>query len=168
MPKPPPESDPKDDQDLFQQEMGGVKRLNHNQAFVKQSQTPQVRTPQQDLEDSQVQSGEVLRFLRSGLQTTVLQKLRRGQFPVEATLDLHGMSTTEANEQLYRFMQISQALGRQAVRIVHGKGLGSDGQQPVLKAKVNQWLREFPVVLAFCSSNPREGGTGAVDVLLRK
>lgn len=169
MPKPPREPDNQiDDQDLFQQEVGDVKRLNHNQAFVKQSQAAQTRPPAQDDMDSQVESGEVLRFLRSGIQTNVLQKLRRGQFPVEATLDLHGLTTAEANDELYRFVQHSQNLGRQAVRIVHGKGHGSKGQQPILKTKINQWLREFPVVLAFCSSSPRDGGTGAVDVLLRK
>jgi DNA-nicking Smr family endonuclease len=169
MPKPPPEPDnPIDDQDLFQQEMGDVKRMSHNQASVKRRQMPHERLPAQELDDSQVESGEVLRFLRSGMQTTVLQKLRRGQYPVEATLDLHGLTTAEANDQLYRFMQHSQSLGRQAVRVIHGKGHGSEAQQPVLKAKINQWLREFPVVLAFCSSNPRDGGTGAVDVLLRK
>lgn len=169
MPKPPRESDnPTDDQDLFQQEVGDVKRLEHNQAFVKRSQGAPVRPSAQDDIDSKVESGEVLRFLRSGIQATVLQKLRRGQFPVEATLDLHGLTTNEANDQLYRFVQHSQNLGRQAVRIIHGKGHGSAGQQPILKAKINQWLREFPVVLAFCSSSQRDGGTGAVDVLLRK
>jgi DNA-nicking Smr family endonuclease len=169
MPKPPPDpNNPIDDQDLFQQEMGDVKPLNHNQAFVKRAQTQNARVPQNDMEDSQVESGEVLRFLRSGIQSTVLQKLRRGQYPVEATLDLHGLTTAEANDHLYRFMQHSQSLGRQTVRVVHGKGHGSKGQQPILKTKINQWLREFPVVLAFCSSSPRDGGTGAVDVLLRK
>ena len=169
MPKVPSEPDnPPEDQDLFQQEMGDVKRLSHNQAFVKRSQPGSVRQPASDDLDSQVESGEVLRFLRSGIQSAVLQKLRRGHYPVEATLDLHGMTATEANEQLYWFMQNSQALGRQAVRVVHGKGHGSADQQPVLKTKINQWLREFPVVLAFCSSSPRDGGTGAVDVLLRK
>ena len=169
MAKPPRESDNlPDDQELFQQEVGDVKRLSHNQAFVKQSPTAEARLPGPDDIDSQVESGEILRFLRSGIQTTVLQKLRRGQFPIEATLDLHGLTTNEANDQLYRFVQHSQSLGRQAVRVVHGKGHGSKGQQPILKAKINQWLREFPVVLAFCSSSPRDGGTGAVDVLLRK
>jgi DNA-nicking Smr family endonuclease len=157
-----------DDQRLFQQEVGEVKRLNHNQAFVEQPKGGPARLSATDDIESQVESGEVLRFLRSGIQNASLQKLRRGQFPIEATLDLHGLTTTEANDQLYRFLQHSQSLGRQAVRIVHGKGLGSEGQQPVLKTKINQWLREFPVVLAFCSSSPRDGGTGAVDVLLRK
>jgi DNA-nicking Smr family endonuclease len=169
MAKPPREADNlPDDQDLFQQEVGDVKRLSHNQAFVQQSPSAETRLPAPDDIESRVESGEILRFLRSGIQTTVLQKLRRGQFPIEATLDLHGLTTNEANDQLYRFVQLSQSLGRQAVRVVHGKGHGSKGQQPILKAKINQWLREFPVVLAFCSSSPRDGGTGAVDVLLRK
>src|SRR6185436_20994930 len=104
MPKLPSEPDnPAEDQDLFQQEMGDVKRLNHNQAFVQQSQPVSARQTARDDLDSQVESGEVLRFLRSGIQSTVLQKLRRGHYPVEATLDLHGLTATEANDQLYRF-----------------------------------------------------------------
>ena len=157
-----------DDAELFQREVRDIKPLRHNQAPVKQSRTVASPKPVQRDIESRVESGEVLRFLRPGIQETVLTKLRRGHFPIEATLDLHGLTAAEANNQLHRFVLHSEGLGRAAVRIVHGKGHGSKGQQPILKAKINQWLREFTAVLAFCSSHPRDGGTGAVDVLLRK
>src|SRR5687768_13691030 len=111
-----------DDEELFQLEVRDVKPISHNQAPVKRPRTaPSPPPSSQDEIDSGVESGEVLRFLRPGIQTTALHKLRRGQFPIEATLDLHGLTTAEANRQLHRFVQHSQTLGRQAVRVVHGK-----------------------------------------------
>jgi len=109
-----------------------------------------------------------LRYLRPGIQASSLQKLRRGHFPIEATLDLHGLTSVEASNRLQQFLQESQTAGRSAVRIVHGKGHGSVGRQPVLKSKARQLLQEITFVLAFCSARPQDGGTGAVDVLLKK
>jgi DNA-nicking Smr family endonuclease len=115
-----------------------------------------------------VEFGEELRYIRPGIQALSLQKLRRGQFPIEDTLDLHGLTAAEASVRVQHFLQQSQMAGRVAVRIVHGKGYGSEGRQPVLKARVQHALVANPSVLAFCSARPQEGGTGAVDVLLRK
>jgi len=153
------------DEDLFKREVGAVKPLHHKLAPT-QSARAEGPLPLKS-EDAGVERGEVLQFLRSGIQTATFQKLRRGQFPVEDTLDLHGFTTAEASHQLQRFILQSRSTGRRSVRIVHGKGRGSPGA-PVLKTKINRWLREIPSVLAFCSSHPRDGGTGAVDVLLRK
>jgi DNA-nicking Smr family endonuclease len=86
---------------------------------------------------------------------------------LKRTLDLHGQSGAEASEKLRQFIHQSQFSGKQAVRVVHGKGYGSVGRQPVLKSVVNQVLQQLPSVLAFCSAKERDGGTGAVDVLLR-
>jgi DNA-nicking Smr family endonuclease len=89
------------------------------------------------------------------------------QISDKATLDLHGYTSAEAAVHLQRFIQSAKAQGLRAIRVVHGKGHGS-ARGPVLKAIVDRWLREFPDVLAFCSAQPQNGGTGAVDVLLRK
>jgi len=124
--------------------------------------------PANDESSVDVESGEVLRFLRPGIQSSSLQKLRRGQFPIEAALDLHGLTAPQANIELQHFMQHALSRGFRAVRVIHGKGHGSEGRQPVLKAKIDQWLREYTAVLAFCSARPQDGGTGAVDILLRK
>ena len=156
-----------DDSALFDQAMNDVKRLHHKQAPPKRVRT----TPVPVLPSSREivsEFGEELRYVRPGIQTSSLQKLRRGQFPIEATLDLHGLTSAEASIRVQHFLQESQMAGRSAVRIVHGKGHGSTGRQPVLKSRVQQLLMESSSVLAFCSTRQQEGGTGAVDVLLRK
>ena len=156
-----------EDSESFDQAMRGVKRLRHKQAPSSQVRTSPVPASTASVEIAS-EFGEELRFLRPGLQASVLQKLRRGQFPMESTLDLHGLTSVEATSRLQTFLQESRAMGRTAVRIVHGKGHGSIGRQPVLKIKVRQLLQENPFVLAFCSAIPQEGGTGAVNVLLKK
>jgi DNA-nicking Smr family endonuclease len=151
---------------LFDEAMSDVKPLKHNLAAprtIRSSQSP----PAASSDETDSEFGEQLSYLRPGIQAGSLQKLRRGQFRIEAIVDLHGLSSAAASEKLRQFIQQSQLSGRQAVRVVHGKGYGSVGRQPILKAKVNQDLRQFPSVLAFCSAKERDGGTGAVDVLLR-
>jgi DNA-nicking Smr family endonuclease len=156
-----------DDEGLFDQAMRGVKRLGHRQAPSSRVEAAPVRAPSASPEIAS-EFGEELRYLRPGIQSSALQKLRRGRFPIEATLDLHGLTSVEASSRLRYFLQESQTAGRSAVRIIHGKGHGSIGRQPVLKSTVRQLLQEFSCVLAFCSASPQDGGTGAVDVLLKK
>lgn len=159
-----------EDSALFHQAMDDVKRIHHKQAAsAKTPPTPVPSTPlsQAPLEDS-AEFGEDLRYLRPGIQSLSLQRLRRGQFPIEDTLDLHGLTATEASIRVEQFLRQSQMAGRVAVRIVHGKGYGSAGRQPVLKARVRQLLVANTSVLAFCSARQQDGGTGAVDVLLRR
>jgi DNA-nicking Smr family endonuclease len=119
-------------------------------------------------EDVLTHSGEALSFARPGLQHTVLKKLRKGQFVVEAELDLHGRTVPEAADALTHFVRQSQRAGKRCVRIIHGKGQGSPDKLPVLKTKINTWLRQKNEILAFCSALPVDGGTGAVYVLLKK
>jgi len=121
-----------------------------------------------DEEDILVESGEALSFSRSGLQHTVLKRLRKGQIAVQGGLDLHGKTVAEAADELVQFIRDAQNAGVRCVRIIHGKGQGSPDKRPVLKSKVNTWLRRKDEVLAFCSAPPNDGGTGAVYVLLRK
>jgi DNA-nicking Smr family endonuclease len=156
-----------DDSELFDQAMRDVKRLDHKQAAVKRVYTEPVPVTPASPEIAS-EFGEELRYLRPGIQTSSLQKLRRGHFPIEATLDLHGLTSVEASRRLQQFLQESQTAGWSAVRIVHGKGHGSIGRQPVLKSKVRQLLEETAFVLAFCSARSQDGGTGAVNVLLKK
>ncbi len=157
-----------DEDEEFQRAVGDVKPVpNKTATFEPARLTPPPPVAPMSAE-SPVEFGEELRYLRPGIQAKTLQRLRRGKFPIEDTLDLHGLTAEEANNQLRNFLQDSQAAGRSAVRILHGKGYGSAGRQPVLKTKVNQWLKEAGAVLAFCSARPENGGTGAVDVLLRK
>ncbi|MDH5649477.1 MAG: Smr/MutS family protein [Gammaproteobacteria bacterium] len=119
-------------------------------------------------EPADVETGDELLFQRGGIQNTVMRKLRRGQFAIEAELDLHRRTSEEARELLNQFLVVSQQSGYRCVRVIHGKGLGSEGRVPVLKNKINSWLRQKQEVLAFSSAIARDGGTGAVYVLLKK
>lgn len=121
-----------------------------------------------DFDPADVETGEELLYFRAGLQHAVIRKLRRGQYAIEAELDLHGYIVPQARAAVNRFLRDARALGKRCVRIVHGKGKSSEGKMPVLKGKVNVWLRQKDGVLAFCSAVPRDGGTGAVYVLLKR
>lgn len=112
--------------------------------------------------------GDVLVFAGPGVQRRTIERLRRGRFPVEADLDLHGRTVTDAVAVLSRFIEDACRRGRRCIRIVHGKGFGSPHGRPIMKANVDRWLRNRPEVLAFCSALPPDGGTGAVYVLLRR
>jgi len=121
-----------------------------------------------DFDHSEVETGEELLFRRPGIQAGLLRRMRRGQISIEAELDLHGMIVPEARQALAGFLQHCLDRGIRCVRIIHGKGLSSPGKRPVLKGKVNHWLRQREEVLAFASARAVEGGTGAVLVLLRR
>ncbi len=108
-----------------------------------------------------------INFLTPGMQKNVLRKLRKGQYGVDADLDLHGLTSQQAHQQLTRFLHDCVEYGCRCVHIIHGKGYRSENYHPVLKNDVNVWLRQHKDVLAFCSTPPRDGGTGAVYVLLR-
>jgi len=121
-----------------------------------------------EYEVADVESGEELLFIRSGLQSKVIRKLKRGQFSLQAELDLHGLNVEAARQSISEYLHSCQQEGYRCVRIIHGKGLSSKHKGPVLKQMVNRWLRQRKEVLAFVSAQPHHGGTGAVYVLLKK
>jgi hypothetical protein len=84
----------------------------------------------------------------------------------QAVLDLHRLSSVEAEEALDRFIRDSRALGLVKVLIIHGKGLHSPGQ-PVLQRVVQNYLEKCPHTGAFARANRAEGGRGATWVLIR-
>jgi DNA-nicking Smr family endonuclease len=86
---------------------------------------------------------------------------------LQGQIDLHGMRSDEAREALGQFIREAGKRGWRCVRVVHGKGLGSPGKTPVLKAKVQRWLVQKNEVLAFVQAKVAEGGAGALVVLLR-
>ncbi len=106
-------------------------------------------------------------FCRAGSGSKVLHKVRKRTEKVEATLDLHGFCAEKARVEFERFFRWALGQGMQCVKVVHGKGLGSVDQVPVLKLKVRTWLIGMPIVYAFHEAPTREGGGGAVLVLLR-
>ena len=106
-------------------------------------------------------------FLRRGLGTDILVKLRRGHWVIQSVLDLHGMNTDQAHDVLADFLLESRNQGLRCVRVIHGKGLTSPNREPVLKGKVRRWLSQWDDVLAYCEAARHAGGSGAVVVLLR-
>jgi DNA-nicking Smr family endonuclease len=117
--------------------------------------------------EPQVEAEATLTFRRPGVQESVMRRLRRGQFGIEAKLDLHGEHLGAARAALTEFLSECAAYGFRAVLIVHGKGKRSGHAGPVLKSAVNGWLRREPPVLAFVSARLVHGGSGALYVLLR-
>jgi DNA-nicking Smr family endonuclease len=114
-----------------------------------------------------IAGADPLTFQRHGVRTQVVRKLRRGLFPIEDELDLHGLTQTVARDYLAQFLSQSRQAGRRCVRIIHGKGYRSGARGPILKIAVDLWLRRHLDVMAFTSARPIDGGTGAVYVLLR-
>lgn len=120
-----------------------------------------------DIDDLEASAGERLRYRRPELGERTLRRLARGRYAVQAEIDLHGMTATEAEDALREFVDASLQNGHRCVRVIHGKGLGSGLGGPVLKVRVNRWLRRWREVLAFVSARQVDGGAGAVYVLLR-
>jgi DNA-nicking Smr family endonuclease len=109
---------------------------------------------------------EEVGFRRDGVSNRVFRRLKRGEFAIEAEIDLHGMRLAEAERELKRFMRECIERRLSSVRIVHGKGARSGPDGPVLKPSVHHWLSRWDQVLAFATAQPRHGGNGAVYVLL--
>ncbi len=170
----------KADQALFREAVGPVKRLHCDRVQTPHGHPPpEPRLTEDDerqvleelltspWEAAELDTGEELYYHRSGVQHGVLRKLRRGQYRVSAVLDLHGMNVVSAHSALRLFLLSAKREHLTCVRIIHGKGKRSRHKGPVLKTKVNHWLRQRDDILAFCSARPVDGGTGAVYVLLR-
>ena len=111
---------------------------------------------------------DALSYRRTGIGTDVTRKLRKGGWSIQGQVDLHGLRREEAREALVDFIKDAARMGWRCVRVVHGKGLGSPGKTPVLKAKVQSWLIQKQEVLAFVQARPAHGGAGALVVLLQQ
>ncbi|MCX2864283.1 Smr/MutS family protein [Paucibacter sp. PLA-PC-4] len=116
--------------------------------------------------DTLLETDETLSFRRPEISTEVVRKLRRGHWALQAQIDLHGLRRDQAREALGGFVHESARRGLRCVRVVHGKGNGSPGREPVLKAKVRRWLVQKQEVLAFVQARASDGGSGALMVLL--
>lgn len=105
-----------------------------------------------------------------GVAKAQAERLRRGQLPIEARLDLHGHTQEEAHRALDDFLAWAQTAGKRCVLVVTGRGLAKrDGG--VLRRAVPQWLNQAPNrarILAFDQAQPRHGGAGALYVLVKR
>jgi len=173
-----------DDDDLFKQELEGVRPLVQDKVpLTKTSTTPtesQLARRQAAITDlkqddnlltteyvEMVDPHDIIEFKRPGVQEGVYRKLRLGKYPVDAVLDLHRKTVEQARREVFEFIRDSARIGVRTVMILHGKGDRS--QQPaLLKSYVNKWLPSLPAVMAFHSAQKQHGGAGAMYVLLRK
>jgi DNA-nicking Smr family endonuclease len=117
--------------------------------------------------ESLLDTDAALSFRRRGVGPDVTRKLRRGVWAIQAQLDLHGLRRDAAREQLAGFFREAVRQGLRCVRVIHGKGNGSPGREPVLKGKVRSWLVQKNEVMAFTQARASDGGHGAMLVLLR-
>lgn len=121
-----------------------------------------------DGEALDLQPGDALRHRRDGVSLRQLRRLARGDFRIDDEIDLHGLDRHAARRALVEFLERADRLGRTCLRVIHGKGLRSSHEGPVLKRMVDHELRLRDPVLAFVSAPPSAGGTGAVLILLRR
>jgi DNA-nicking Smr family endonuclease len=115
-----------------------------------------------------IEAGDVLQYRRPEVAPKVLKRLRQGLYAVQDEIDLHGMTALQAEQVLRLFLQQARSRARHCVRVVHGKGLRSQGTGPVLKQQVERLLTQRRDVLAFASAPSAMGGSGAVLVLLAR
>ncbi|AKU92162.1 Smr/MutS family protein [Vulgatibacter incomptus] len=116
-------------------------------------------------------SDEYIEGSVASLDRRVVRRLRAGDYAVQGHLDLHGLTRPEAKEALGLFVEESRRKGRRCVVVIHGRGLHSKDQIPVLKEGVQVWLSQGRIgsnVLAFATARQHDGGAGAVYVLLRR
>lgn len=167
--------------DLFQEFVKDVKPLeDHNTVYnAPERPEPVPRHPSaiEDMEQSALSDtweasellelGNEFTFRRNGVSTDTLRKLKNGQWRLQAELDLHGLTADEAREAIFIFIKSCAEQNLRCVRIIHGKGLSSADNTPILKSKVAKWLVQLPKVVAFCPPTERDGGDGALFVLLK-
>ncbi|MEO6976049.1 MAG: Smr/MutS family protein [Gallionella sp.] len=106
-------------------------------------------------------------FLGNGLSRMTLRKLRRGTWPIQDSLDLHGNNTDAARKLLQAFLHEATGNNLRCVLVIHGKGLNSQGGEAILRKLTRHWLTQHGQVLGYCDAQPRNGGSGAVLVLLK-
>ncbi len=194
MVKPPapvaPPSPPPNEQDLFNDEMAGVAKLGDDPRGRLGAPEPSaaIRPRQRLSEEAEAyamladlvdgtgpfdisDSDEFIEGLGPGVDRRLLRKLRRGDYSVQAHIDLHGLTSDEAHGEVQTFVAAAQRDSKRCVLIVHGRGMHSKEGIPVLKERLKIWLTRGRVgrsVLAFATARPTDGGAGAVYVLLRR
>lgn len=173
-----------EDDDIFKKEMEGVKPLGQDKK-INLSKTGKTQKDSSVLRNHAehgkkkdrnylgleniipVQPGDPLGMKKPGVQEGVYKKLRLGKYPPENHLDLHRLNVMEARQQVFETIINSQKQNYRCIMITHGKGVKSKTPGKI-KSHVNHWLQQMPEVLAFHSAQAKDGGTGAVYVLLKK
>jgi len=173
------------DKNLFKQSMSGVTPLTPHKKQT--SRPPRVKSTQpkksytfsekitsershalsDPWETSDIHAETCLSYGKHQLQHKQFCDLKQGKIPCEARLDLHGFRLEPAGDALVEFITRAYQQSKRCVLVIHGKG-GRFGEAPILKTHVNHWLKQLPKVLAFHSACARDGGCGALYVLLKR
>ena len=182
-PEPPP-MPPRTDEELLAEAMAGVRPMESPPLAPKQVRARPILAESDEnvlvmreldelvhgeREFDFADTDEFIEARRADLDRRTLKKLRRGEFSFQAHLDLHGMNRREARVAVGAFIKKSCLESKKCVLIIHGRGLGSKDNIPVIKNKLAAWLTRGSIgkrVLAYTSALPHDGGTGAVYVLL--
>lgn len=166
--------------DVFREAMTGVSplqndKMHHDSSKPKvkriqlEEQTLEIHDPLSDqLDVEETEPEELLSYCANGIQKSVFRKLRSGSYRISDELDLHGATIKQAKQILLYYLQEVPQFENCCIRIIHGKGHRSGNNKPVIKTYVNHWLCEHERVLAFHTAKPRDGGAGAVYVLLKR
>ncbi len=156
------------DADAFAREMRDVVRLQPDPRGRVRSATPRLIPPSAPSSDHDPVDSEASDYVAHGVDRREIRKLKQGSYKVGDWRDLHGMTAAEARVSVEQFIVSSRHRGHRCICIVHGRGLHSPGNAPVLKARVREVLRSHRSVLAFTDAPSSDGGKGAVYVLLRR
>jgi DNA-nicking Smr family endonuclease len=166
---------PEQDTDLFRQSLEGVTPLKPS-SRINPPPAPRNLVPRfnpaatfipDTLSDHGASEEPASEYLNNGLNRMTLRKLRRGTWPPQDSIDLHGLNSDEARKLLVEFLHHSTQCGLRCVNVIHGKGWRSEGREGILKVHTRHWLMQHPQVLAFCEAPQNAGGGGAVWVLLK-
>jgi DNA-nicking Smr family endonuclease len=168
-----------EDRKAFAEATQGVKRLrSRNEAGLqkprpkpkaRQTRAARAAILEQSLDGpNALDSGDEVAFRRDAVSQRNFNRLRRGEFAIEAEIDLHGMRLAEAESELKAFLSECAVRRLTCIRIIHGKGARSGPGGPILKPGVHRWLTRVDRVQAFVSAQTRHGGSGAVYVLLKR
>lgn len=172
-----------DDKALFREHMRSVKPLKESTAKVKEKLPPPSLPPKQhakpsfakpkkdyflsDFISETVLTDTILSYAHPSFSSKRFKDLKHGRIPWEARLDLHGLRVEAARSSLCDFIALQTEQHKRCVLIIHGKG-GQEGAPPLIKNLVNRWLPQMEEVMAFYSALPKDGGQGAVYVLLKR
>ena len=181
--------DQRPDRVIFEEAMADVKKISRSNLAVPSQTAFKHQNSDKNLEFEDYESlGQLKELIKYGtgfvvsltpeyvegtapkVSPEVARRLHRGYFSIQAHIDLHGFGVNDAHRAFDGFLNKSIEAGKRAVLIIHGRGLSSP-YEPVLKAKVYQWLTVAPWhkwVIAFTSARLCDGGTGATYVLLRQ
>ena len=180
------EQSPELEEKLFKEAMEGVKPISKDKTIRRhvQIELPEPTRKREDAEAIEklanlVRYGtgftvsdtpEYIEGTGYNIPPSIAKRLHRGDFSIQAHIDLHGLRVDDAKENLEEFLDWAVTTGRRGVLIVHGRGLSSPSE-PILKNKVREWLTRGPWrkwVVAYCSARKCDGGAGATYVLLRQ